>query len=388
MPKLIRITTVPMALKYLLPGQMKYMKANGFDVVMVSADGMEREDVVRNEGCEHVVIPLTRKITPLADLRSLWSLYRLFKKQKPDIVHSHTPKAGLLGMLAAKMAGIKIRIHTVAGLRFMTAGAMTRKLLVWMEKITAACATQVWPNSNSLLQYIKEHKLAKPGKLGMIGYGSSNGIDLRRYSTAALQADRIAAIKDQVRYDSGLIYLLTVGRIVKDKGIDELLKAFSAVHQDRKDLRLILVGVFEDELDPVSDEARKILREHPAIIQVAWSDHIEYFMHLSAMLLHPSYREGFPNALLQAGAMGCPVLCSRIEGNTDIVDDLETGIIFEVKNAGSLEEKLRYALQQPGQLKLFAGRLRQKIEKQFDQRFVHESLKNKYLELLSEQPTT
>jgi glycosyltransferase involved in cell wall biosynthesis len=385
MPKLVRITTVPMALKYLLPGQMKYMKQQGFDVVMVSADGRERNDVVRNEGCEHHIVHMTRKISPFADLKSLWQLYRFLKKEKPDIVHSHTPKAGLLGMMAARMAGVKIRIHTVAGLRFMTSTGATRKLLVSMEKLTTRSATQVWPNSQSLLEYIKKNRLASTKKLSVIGYGSSNGIDLKRYSTEALVPAKVEDTKQLIKYDPNLQYLLCVGRIVKDKGIDELLAAFENIYKDRNDLRLVLLGSFEDELDPISENARRILKEHAGIIHINWSDGVEYFMHLATMLVHPSYREGFPNVLLQAGAMNCPVICSRIEGNVDIVDDDQTGIIFEVKNAASLEEKLRKALRNLPGLKLYSERLREKIETRFDQRFVHESVKNKYLELLSEK---
>src|SRR5262245_41766689 len=138
MPKLIRVTTIPLALHTLLKGQMRYMKDQGFDVIMVSADGKERDEVIKNEEAPHHIIPMTRKITPLADLRSLWQLYRFFKKEKPDIVHSHTPKAGLLSMLAARMAGVKIRIHTIAGLRFMTSTGLTRSLLIRMEKLTAS----------------------------------------------------------------------------------------------------------------------------------------------------------------------------------------------------------------------------------------------------------
>lgn len=377
-----------MALKYLLPGQMKYMKEHGFDVLMVSADGKEREDVIRNEGCPHHIIPMTRKITPFADLSSLWKLYRLFKKEKPDIIHSHTPKAGLLAMLAGRLAGVKTRIHTVAGLRFMTARGMGRKLLIRMEKFTASCATHVWPNSQSILGYITRNQLANPQKLQVIGFGSSNGINLQRYSPGSLLPGIVDETRRAMQYDNNLVYLLCVGRIVKDKGIDELLTAFSNLYKERSDLRLVLLGSYEDELDPISDEARMILKDHPGIIHISWSDHVEYFMHLSGMLVHPSYREGFPNVLLQAGAMGCPVICSRIEGNIDIVDDGQTGLIFEVQNALSLEGKLRFALANPGQLKEYASKLRKKIEQQFDQRFVHESLKNKYLELLSEQPSS
>ncbi len=187
MPKLIRVTTVPMALKVLLRGQMKYMKESGFEVIMVSADGEELEDVLQYEGCPHHLVHMTRKITPVTDLRSLWEMYRFFKKEKPDIVHSHTPKAGLLAMLAAKMAGVRIRVHTIAGLRFMTSTGLTRRILTRMEKITAGAATHVWPNSHSLLKYVKENRLARDSKLEVIGKGSSNGIDLTRFSKQALK---------------------------------------------------------------------------------------------------------------------------------------------------------------------------------------------------------
>ena len=181
MPKLIRITTVPLSLNVLLPGQMRYMHEHGFDVLMVAGEGKDWAEVIAREQCRHQQVPMTRKMTPVADIRSLWMLYRLFRKEKPDIVHSHTPKAGLLAMMAAKMAGVKIRIHTIAGLRFMTSTGSTRKLLVAMEKLTGWAATHVWPNSFSLLEYVTVHKLVTPRKLEVIGKGSSNGIDLSRY---------------------------------------------------------------------------------------------------------------------------------------------------------------------------------------------------------------
>ena len=156
MPKLIRITTAPISLNVLLSGQMHFMKENGFEVVMVSSDGTELETVRANEQCRHHIIPMTRRMTPFGDLRCLWLLYRFFKKEKPDIVHSHTPKAGLLAMLAARFAGVKIRIHTIAGLRFVTTKGISRKVLIAMEKLTGKAATHVWPNSFSLERYIKK----------------------------------------------------------------------------------------------------------------------------------------------------------------------------------------------------------------------------------------
>ena len=311
MPKLIRITTVPMALKHLLAGQMKYMSQHGFTVIMVSTDGKERQDVIKNEGCDHVIIPMTRKITPFADIKSLWLLYRFLKKEKPDIVHSHTPKAGLLAMLAAKFAGIKIRIHTIAGLRFMTSTGITRTVLIWMEKITAGAATYVWPNSFSLLSYISRNKLVKQSKMQVIGHGSTNGINLQRFSASSLKDEKLEEIKKLINYNDELIFLLCVGRVVKDKGIEELLKAFKNLYTENEKLRLVLLGSSEEDLDPLDDETRTILSTHPGIIHISWNDAVEYFMQIADMLVHPSYREGFPNVLLQAGAMNCPVLCSR-----------------------------------------------------------------------------
>ncbi len=383
MPKLIRITTAPLSLKYLLSNQMKYMNENGFDVIMVSSEGKEWPDLISNEKCEHRIVHMTRKITPFQDLKSLWQLYKLFKKEKPDIVHSHTPKGGLLGMLAAKIAGVKIRIHTIAGLRFMTATGTTKKVLIFMEKLTAKSAHYVWPNSYSLLNYIRQNKLVKEDKLQVIGHGSSNGVDLNRYSVASLKTEKIEKIKKLLNYDSSLCYLLNMGRIVKDKGVDEVFKAFKIVYEENTKLRLIVLGAFEDDLDPISDEAREILKTHPAIIHIDWSDHVEYFMHLSHLLIHASYREGFPNTLLQTGAMGCPIVCSAIEGSIDIVTHEETGLLFQAKNADDLLEKLRFALEYPAEMKMYADNLRFKIEKYFSQAYLHKKLKEKYFELLN-----
>jgi glycosyltransferase involved in cell wall biosynthesis len=252
-----------------------------------------------------------------------------------------------------------------------------------MEKLTAKSATHVWPNSNSLLEYIKEHKLAKPSKLEVISKGSSNGINLDRFSASALKEDKLNEIKKLINYDEQLIYFLSVGRIVHDKGIDELLGAFIEVYKKNARVRMLFVGAFEDEVDPVSEESKHIMKTHPGVIQAGWNDAVEYFMHFSYALVHPSHREGFPNVLLQAGALYCPVICSRIEGNVDIVDHEQTGLIFEVRNQNELQQRLEQALANPAMMKQYAANLRRKIEDHFDQKIVHREMKKRYLEILS-----
>lgn len=382
MPKLIRITTAPLSLKYLLSNQMRYMHENGFDVLMVSSEGKEWPDLLANEKCPNRIVPMTRQITPFKDLVSLWRLYRLFRKEKPDIVHSHTPKAGLLAMLAAKLAGVKIRIHTIAGLRFMTATGFRKRILVFMEKLTAKAAHHVWPNSYSLLEYIKANKLVKPSKLQVMGKGSSNGVDLSRYSPEVLKPEVLAEIKSLVNFDPQYRYILNMGRIVKDKGVEEVLSVFDQLSKEDPQLRLIVLGAFEDDLDPISAAAKNILETNPAIIHIDWSDRVEYFMHLAELLLHASYREGFPNTLLQSGAMGCPIVCTNIEGSVDIVTHGETGLIFQPGQAIDLEEKLRYALKHPDEMKLYSRNLRKKVEDNFSQQYLHECIRQQYLLLL------
>jgi glycosyltransferase involved in cell wall biosynthesis len=383
MAKIIRVTTVPMALKVLLRGQMRYMKKAGFEVIMVSADGEELEDVLQYEDCPHHIVPMTRQITPIADSQSLWKLYRFLKKEKPDIVHSHTPKAGLMAMLAAKFAGVKIRVHTIAGLRFMTATGFTRKILIRMEKITANAATHVWPNSKSLLKYVQDNKLVKASKLEVIGKGSSNGIDLTRFSKIALSDEGIQKAKQVISYDPALTYILSVGRIVKDKGISELANAFASLYKENDKLRLVLVGTFEEKLDPLDEEVMRLVKTHPGIILAGWHDEVEYFMSIADILVHPSHREGFPNVVLQAGAMECPIVCSRIEGNIDIVDEDINGLIFTAKDENDLYQKLKQAIAEPATMKQRAALLRKKIEENFDRIFVQEQLRKKYEFLLA-----
>jgi glycosyltransferase involved in cell wall biosynthesis len=342
--KLIRITTVPMALRYLLPGQMKFMQANGFDVLMISADGKELPQVIANENCRHIIVPLTRKITPLQDLKCLFRLIKIFKKEKPDIVHTHTPKAGLLGMLAAKICGIKIRIHTVAGLPLMVEKGFKFRLLKFIEKLTAWSATQVWPNSASLLNIIKENKLAKANKLKIIGKGSSNGIDTQRFNKDVLDEKQLIEIKGSITYSPDTIYLLSIGRMVADKGIPELVSVFSSLQQQQKNIQLILVGQYEPELDPLPVETIKQIESNPSICHINWTDKVEYYMAVATYFVFPSHREGFPNVLLQSGAMQLPIICSRIEGNVDLIVDGETGLLFEKGNEEQLKDRIEFAI--------------------------------------------
>lgn len=364
------------------------MRNQGIEVAMISAQGKEIREVSQNEGVSHTVVPFTREISPLKDLYCLLLLILNFLKEKPDIVHTHTPKAGLLGMIAAKIARVPLRIHTIAGLPLMTATSWKKQLLVFTEKLTYWGAQYVLPNSESMRSYMIDQKLCDQHKMDMIGYGSTNGIDLSRFDSKVLSADRLIETKALIKYDKQYTYVLAVGRVVRDKGIIELIDAFIDLQSQMSDLglKLIVLGpkeeVRNEELLPqnISD----LLSQHKDITHIHWSVHVEYFMSLADVLVHASHREGFPNVLLQAGAVECPIVCSNIPGNIDIVRHQETGVLFEKGNKDDLISKLKYALEHTDETKEYAVFLRKEIEQKYERVFMHEEYLRFYKEKLYE----
>jgi glycosyltransferase involved in cell wall biosynthesis len=381
MPKLIRITTVPISLKLLLSGQMKYMKEQGWEVIMVSAEGRELDQVSRNEGVRHVVIPFTRKITPLDDIKCIWQLIKLFNTEKPDIVHTHTPKAGLLGMIAANLAGVKIRIHTLAGIPAMAAEGGKKSLLETVEKWTYSNATEVWPNSQGLRKFVVKNGLCAESKLRVIGKGSTNGVDLEKFSREALKENHLVAATMRILPGEDEFIILAVGRLVKDKGIEELVSAFlnSKIVNRSK---LVLLGAFEQDLNPLSPETIATIQDHPKIVQIDWSDHVSHYLALADVLVHPSHREGFPNVLLEAGAMHVPVICSDIIGNSDIVTQQKTGLMFPAKDAVALKEALEFAFVKRDRMAQYAMNLYGEIVANYDRRIIQKEIHSNYQRLL------
>ncbi|PZV80245.1 glycosyltransferase involved in cell wall biosynthesis [Algoriphagus aquaeductus] len=381
MPKLIRITTVPLSLKLLLTGQMKFMKAQGWEVIMVSADGREISQVVKSEGVRHEVVPFTRMITPWNDLKCLWRLYQLFRSEKPDIVHTHTPKAGLLGMVAANLAGVKIRLHTLAGIPAMAAEGRKKGLLENVEKWTYANATEVWPNSQGLFKFVLKQGLTNELKLKLIGQGSSNGVDLTKFNRASLKENHLVAATMRIMPGEDDFIILAVGRLVKDKGIEELVSAFTNSKIVGMS-KLVLLGEFEQQLNPISQETIQTIREHPKIIQIDWTDHVPHYLALADVLVHASHREGFPNVLLEAGAMQVPVICSDIIGNTDLITQQKTGLIFPVKDAAVLREALEFAFVKRDKMAQYAENLYHYVLSNFERSRVHQEIFNNYQRLL------
>lgn len=382
MPKLIRITTVPLALRFLLPGQMKFMSENGFDVLMISSDGEELSSVIEAEQCRHIIVPMTRKITVFQDIKCLFQLIKIFRKEKPDIVHSHTPKAGLLGMLAAWLTGVRVRIHTVAGIPLMTKSGIIFQILKITEKVTYAAATNIWPNGNSLYQYILQHRLTSNKKLKVISKGSSNGIDLKRFNEASLDKLKLDEIKSSINYDDKYFYLLFMGRLVFDKGIVELVNVFKKLSNKYPYRRLLLVGKYEKDLDPLPDETVNEIETNNSIIKIDWTQRGEYYLHLANCFIFPSHREGFPNVLLQAGAMHLPVICSKIAGNIDLIEHDTSGLVFNREDEIQLYALIDFAINHSEKMQSMADNLQQIIYTNYKQEELWKNLLDQYQLLL------
>lgn len=374
--KIFRITTVPLSLHLLLDGQVRFLKNKGYEVLMISADGKERKLVMEKEKSEHSIMPFTRYISPLTDLFALLKLVILIAKKKPLIIHTHTPKAGLLGMLAGKICGVQLKIHTIAGLPLMTATGRKRQLLELTERLTYWAADYVLPNSQSIMNFIRQRKFTSESKLDMIGGGSSNGINLERFSKKAIQENSLELIKETINYNSMNKYILSVGRVVKDKGIIELVDAFLKVKETIPNLKLLVVGPLEEQRkeELLPKYISEALLTHKDIFHIDWSDEVEYYMYLADIFIHASYREGFPNVLLQSGAMECPIICSDIYGNIDIVKNKSTGLYFNVGKADHLAKQLIYALNNKEEMDIYTKRLRKQIETQFSQSQIHDEL--------------
>ena len=386
MKKLIRITTVPLSLKVLLKGQLRFMASNGFDVKGVSSEGEELREVHENEGIAVEAITMSRKITPFQDLKSLWEMWNFLRKEKPQIVHTHTPKAGIIGMLAARLAGVPHRLHTVAGLPLMEATGTKRKILNFVEKLTYSSATRVYPNSKGLYDFILQNNFTQSNKLKIIANGSSNGIDTAFFSPDQVTEIERVTLREKLNIQSDDFVFVFVGRIVSDKGINELIKAFSelqaAENNEPAGIKLLLVGGLENDLDPLNPETLAEINQNKDIISVGFQQDVRSFFAIADALVFPSYREGFPNVVMQAGAMGLPSIVSDINGCNEIIIEGENGLIIPSKNVEKLKEKMLTLAKDKNLYTKLKGNSRRMIENRYEQSVVWNALLEEYEGLL------
>ena len=375
--KIIRTSTVSTSLNTFCRGTLRRL-ANTYDVVAVSTPDAELREMAEREGIRVIGVPMRRPIAPLRDIVSLWRLIRVFRRERPTMVHSITPKAGLLSMIAAWVCRVPVRLHTFTGLVFPTATGLKQRILMLTDRITCACATHIVPEGEGVKADLINYNITRK-PLQVLGYGNVRGIDLNHYRRSP---EVMAAAQSISRSD--VFTFVFVGRVVRDKGINELVEAFVRLHQAEPATRLILVGWFEDNLDPVSGKTRLAIERCDAIEAVGSQSDVRPWLAAADALVFPSYREGFPNAVIEAGALDLPSIVTDINGSREIIVHGKNGIIVPPRNAQALLQAMTQFVQNPQATQAMAANARKMIASRFEKSFVEQCLIDYYKEILGE----
>jgi glycosyltransferase involved in cell wall biosynthesis len=380
LPKLIRITTVPQSLRGLLKGQLRFM-SDYFEVIGISSSGEDIGYVEREEGIRVIPIEMTRKITLIQDLRALWQLYNVFRKERPLIVHSITPKAGLLSMIAAKMSGVSIRMHTFTGLIFPTQRGAFQKLLIWMDRLLCACATNVYPEGNGVKSDLIRYRITSKS-LKVLANGNVNGIDTSFFNPLLFSLRQKHELRQKLKIQTDDFIFIFVGRLVRDKGINELVEVFDGIGRKYGHAKLLLVGKEESDLDPLKKETLRRIATNNNIISVGYQQDVRLYFAASDALVFPSHREGFPNVVMQAGAMGLPSIVTDINGCNEIIIESENGTIIPAKDTRALKEKMELFITDRALIEKLRSNAREMIVSRYEQKMVWEALLEEYKNLL------
>lgn len=378
--KIIRTATVAMSLNILLKGQLRYLN-QFFDVLAVSGYDADLETVKNREGVSIVSVAMKRSIAPFQDLISLYRLYKLFKKERPTIVHSITPKAGLLSMVAAKYANVPVRIHTFTGLVFPAKKGLFQKLLILMDKVLCWHATHIIPEGAGVKQDLLDYKITKK-PLEVIANGNVNGIDTTFFNSNTISEQQQQNLRNELGIDSSDFVFVFIGRLVADKGINELVRAFLSLKIPN--CKLLLVGPYETE-DPLQPETLKAIQQNDSILSVGFQHDVRPYLVISDCMVFPSYREGFPNVVMQAGAMGLPSIVTDINGSNEIIIEGFNGTIVPSKNVTALLRAMIRIKEDETWRNQLQSNARSSIISRYEQELVWEALLIKYKHFLKVQ---
>lgn len=354
---------------------LPYLKQK-YEVLLLSSPGSEWNEVSQQHpDIKMIQLHMERHISVKRDLKSLWQLWKVFRSEKPQMVHSMTPKAGLLCMLAARLAGVPVRVHTFTGLVFPTAFGLKKKILIATDWLTCMCATHIIPEGEGVKNDLLNNGItSKPIKV--LGYGNCRGIDLKKFDKSPVVMDQAMILCNEQ-----VLTFIAIGRLVGDKGINELVEAFVKLNKEYINTRLILVGSEEKELDPLNVETIKSILECPAIEVVGVQNDVRPWLAASDVAILASYREGFPNVVIEAGAMGLPQIVTDINGAREIIVEGENGTIVPPKSVDALCKAMIQMLDLDYRTSL-AKNARRLIASRYEQGFVHKCLLGFYDEIM------
>lgn len=374
--KVVRVAAVPQSLKNLLKGQLRFLNQH-FQVIGVASPGETLHEVVESEGIEVAPVRIERKIAPLRDIKSLIDLYLLFRRLKPLVVHSITPKAGLLSMAAAYFAGVPFRLHTFTGLVFPYRKGFTRLLLLNMDRILCRFATHIYPEGLGVKGDLEKAKVTSKS-LKILANGNVNGIDVDWFNSDRCSSRETQLLKTELRINSGDFTFIFIGRLVREKGVNELVSAFIALHKRFSHAKLLILGRDESHLDPLTDETMRSIKIHEAINYLGYQNDVRPFLAVSDIFVFPSYREGFPNVVLQAGAMGLPSIVTDISGSNEIIRNMKNGIIVQSKDVKGLYHAMTSTITDKSLFTSLKENARKMITERYEQKRVWLAILKEY----------
>jgi len=362
------------------------MIERGLEVIAVSSPGPILDEIASQGNMEVHCAPMSRYISPVADVVALWRLVRLFRKIHPTIVHGSTAKASALAMTAATLARVPVRFYTVRGLMTETRSGSAKRLLKAVEWWTCFLSHRVFPVSESVATTLIEEGLCSPQKMSLLGRGSSNGVDAEgRFNPSRVKKSDREELCRKLGIPDHAFVIGFVGRIVKDKGVEDLIQAWQTI-RDRFDCFLLIIGRTEGQ-NPVSAAALEILQKDPRIVTVPVVENTQMHSYYNVMdlLVLPSYREGFPNVVLEAAAMEIPTVATTVTGCVDAVKDRETGVLVPPRDSLALAEAIETYLENKELLLRHGRAARKRVLGDFQQTAIWEALYHEYMLLLSKK---
>jgi glycosyltransferase involved in cell wall biosynthesis len=364
-----------------LRGQASFIQDRGFVIHAITSPGPELASFREKEGAVIHAVPMSRSITPLQDLVSLWQLCRVLRGVRPRIVHAHTPKGGLLGMLAAWICRTPIRIYHLRGLRYDTTSGLKRRILRQAERVTCMLAQRVISVSHSLRDMVVGEGVCPADKIKVLAHGSGNGVDaMGRFKPLGESARAETRARHHIAPDALVIGF--VGRFVADKGVAELASAWKELRASEPRLHLMLAGDL-DEAHPIPVEVMEALRSDPRVHFTGFDPNMPLLYAAMDVVALPTYREGFPNVALEAAAMALPVVATSVLGCLDAVQDGVTGTLIPARDPMALAGALRRYLADPELRATHGAAARRRVLADFRREVIWEAIVAEYRELLA-----